>query len=118
MINSTYKLGCMNSIAVGVHTPRMRRSNNFVNPAPLPAQMPQSYIYIYIYIYINVYFIFSREHSHYVQRMLYLVLIHIIFIRPTFECANQYHNKICIWIKLPRVSYSVVYLFTSVKNNI
>lgn len=32
----TYKLGCMNSIAVGVHTPRIRRSNNFVNPAPLP----------------------------------------------------------------------------------
>lgn len=35
-MNFTYKLGCMNSIAVGVHTPRIRRSNNFVNPAALP----------------------------------------------------------------------------------
>lgn len=31
-----YKLGCINSIAVGVHTPRMRRSKSFVKPAPFP----------------------------------------------------------------------------------
>lgn len=35
-IDETYKLGCMNSMAVGVQTPRISLSNNFVKPAPLP----------------------------------------------------------------------------------
>jgi hypothetical protein len=36
--NWTYKLGCMNSIAVGVQTPLINRSNNFVKPAPFPTK--------------------------------------------------------------------------------
>jgi hypothetical protein len=37
-MNGTYKLGCMNSIAVGVQTPLINRSNNFVKAAPLPTK--------------------------------------------------------------------------------
>lgn len=32
----TYKLGCKNSNAVGVHTPRIRRSKILIKPAPFP----------------------------------------------------------------------------------
>ena len=37
-MNWTYKLGCMNSIAVGVQTPLINRSNSFVKPAPFPTK--------------------------------------------------------------------------------
>uniref|UniRef100_A0A1A9WFD5 Uncharacterized protein n=1 Tax=Glossina brevipalpis TaxID=37001 RepID=A0A1A9WFD5_9MUSC len=36
----TYKEGCMNSMAVGVQAPRIKRSNNLVKPAPLPFMVP------------------------------------------------------------------------------
>lgn len=34
----THKLGCINSMAVGVQTPRMSLSSSLVKPAPLPGQ--------------------------------------------------------------------------------
>lgn len=47
----TYKLGCINSIAVGVQAPRINRSINFVKPAPLPFNVPIIIIIIYAFGY-------------------------------------------------------------------
>lgn len=37
----------MNSIAVGVQAPRIKRSSNFVKPAPLPFNIPMIIIITY-----------------------------------------------------------------------
>lgn len=47
----TYNDGCINSIAVGVQAPRINRSNNFVNPAPLPFNVPMIIMITYAFGY-------------------------------------------------------------------
>ena len=51
LLSYTYKLGCINSMAVGVHTPLISLSINLVNPAPLPFNVPISIIIIYAFGY-------------------------------------------------------------------
>lgn len=47
----TYNVGCMNSMAVGVHAPRINRSINLVKPAPLPFNVPMMIMTMYAFGY-------------------------------------------------------------------
>lgn len=94
MKQNTYKLGCMNSIAVGVHTPLISLSINFVNPAPFPKT--QNYISITNY-FQNVWRTKYRMWLYYIKFLMELQLENVAYL-SVYQLISLWHMHLdTIW---------------------
>lgn len=96
----------MNSMAVGVQTPRISLSSSLVKPAPLPAEQT----------HVSSVALPSalRTHVSAVERFDY----YAAWSTLTFQSSDKNHDEVGVGVQLGGVSDTVVDLFTSgIKSN-